>query len=449
MIESFRELADGAREVRLQVKQGDLKVAVVAGAEPYLRWDAHGDAAPEVSRDGDTLRIRQVESWFDRRMDVELQLAASPEVLVAKSGSGEVELSGVVGAVRAESGNGQVVIADVRGELHATTGNGRVAVRAAEGRLRVNTGNGRLELKDVVGAVEATTGNGQVELELAGSSELRVSSGNGDIRVRGGSVLRARLNTGKGDLECSSVLEPGHHTFSTGKGDISALLPPDARARVDLQTGHGDVVSDFALVRVGRTGPMGFGGTRMVGSIGDGEPEIEVSAKTGKGDLRLISADGPSAGRARVSVGFEDRRAWKEQRQAWREARRGWGGLGVDIASTISAEVASAIASGLAGREPPIPPEPPPAPRVEVVVHPRDAGSTSAAAGSTGSASERPAAPAPPPPDMSGAVRSSQTPTGPEPADPTLAVLQAVARGEISPEEAELLLGRRQRGGAA
>jgi hypothetical protein len=443
VIENFRELAEGARELRLQVNQGDLKVTIAPDVEPYLAWDAHGDEAPEVRREGDTLRIRQVESWYGRRMDVELRLPASPETLHAKTGNGDVELTGAVGAVRVDTGNGELKIADVRGELHAATGNGEVEVRRADGSLRVNTGNGKLSLREVAGEIHANTGHGDVSIELNGSTEMRVNSGIGDVEVRGrGSVRSARLNTGKGDLECSAILEPGKHTFNTGFGDITALLAGDARARVDLQTGFGDVVSDFALVRVGRSGPMGFGGSRMVGSIGEGDPEIELSAKTGKGDLRLRSSDGPRAG-----SGGHDRVAYKFK------GKRDWRGLGVDLASTISAEVASAIASSLSGREHEGRTESSELPRVEVL-HATSSSAASASAGesSTGSSpasptQDRPSAPPPPPVDLSGAVRSSQTPTGPDAEDPTLAVLQAVARGEISPKEAEVLLTAPRRGG--
>jgi DUF4097 and DUF4098 domain-containing protein YvlB len=427
MLENLGELTQGAREVRVEVRKGDLTLRVASGAEPHLTWDSHGDPPPVVERSGDVLWIKQVDDFFGHRgMDVKLTLPPA-EVFHLKTGHGDVDASGVTGTLRVESGHGDLEATDSQGELHLSTGHGDVGVHRAEGRLRVNSGNGDVELKGVVGAIDANTGRGEIEVELVGASELRANSGMGEIGVTGGSLLHAKLSTGKGDLECSSPLEPGKHVFNTGFGDVSAMLPADARARVDLQTGFGAVVSDFALVRVGRTGPMGFGGARFVGSIGEGEPEIELSVKTGKGDLKLGRLGGPNGRGAHERVSVDVQAGWKDE-------RRGWRGFGADLAATISAEVASAISSGLGGAPPPPrPPGPPPAPRVEVI-HPRPA-------------------PPPRPPDLSGAVRSTQSPIGPDAPpppgeDPTMVVLQAVARGEVTPEEAELLLkGRRSPGG--
>jgi hypothetical protein len=40
-------------------------------------------------------------------------------------------------------------------------------------------------------------------------------------------------------------------------------------------------------VRVGRSGPLGFGGVRMVGSIGEGEPEVDIALRSSKGQISL------------------------------------------------------------------------------------------------------------------------------------------------------------------
>jgi hypothetical protein len=59
---------------------------------------------------------------------------------------------------------------------------------------------------------------------------------------------------------------------------------------VDAQTSFGQIHSDFPLVRVGRSGPLGFGGVRMVGSIGEGEPEVDIALRSSKGQISLRRA---------------------------------------------------------------------------------------------------------------------------------------------------------------
>jgi hypothetical protein len=73
----------------------------------------------------------------------------------------------------------------------------------------------------------------------------------------------------------------------TDMGAIDLELPATIKARVDAQTSFGQIHSDFPLVRVGRSGPLGFGGVRMVGSIGEGEPEVHIALRSSKGQISL------------------------------------------------------------------------------------------------------------------------------------------------------------------
>jgi hypothetical protein len=66
----------------------------------------------------------------------------------------------------------------------------------------------------------------------------------------------------------------------------------DANAHLDAQTSFGQIHSDFALVRVGRSGSMSFNGTRMVGSLGPAEPDINVVLRTSRGQIELRLKEG-------------------------------------------------------------------------------------------------------------------------------------------------------------
>ncbi|MBA2362170.1 MAG: DUF4097 family beta strand repeat protein [Chloroflexia bacterium] len=392
MTERLEVLAAGAAELRVDLKKGDI---TARGGEVWsLEWTSEGSDAPEIERDGTVLRIRQRNSGFLtggfdlKRLDLRLTVPAGVEAVELRTGLGKVDAEGLHGRLTLTTGNGAVSLRNARGDgslntgngavsieefdgtLIASTGNGRVRVNRLTGTLTLNTGNGTVEVLDVDGRVRASTGNGEVKLtSVAGEVELNSGHGAmeilaprslgvqantamGTIRVDGGSLRSLRANSVMGEILCAARLEPGKYDITSGMGAINVQLPADTHARVDAQTSFGQVDSDFPLVRVGRSGPMGFGGVRMVGSIGEGEPRVELNLRSGKGPIRL----------RRMS------------------------------------EVVS---------------EPRPAPHA----WPR---------------------PEPPPPPHVAALSHQGGPAGPQ--DPTLAVLEAVARGELSPEQAERLL---------
>jgi hypothetical protein len=378
-MEGFVELAAGARELRVILHKGDIVVRVTAGATWSLEWSSDGDVAPEVEREGPVLQVRQPGhgEFFDkgvfvdkghkrvfvgtggffnseagtastestslggsigeivtdalraaggghtRRSDVRITMPPGVEAVELRTGLGRIEAEGVTGRLRlttghgpltlrsargeaeVATGNGEVVLEEYDGTVTATTGNnriqaerlrgtatlhtgnGRVEVRDSEGSIRATTGNGDVTLTAVAGDVEVDTGHGTVEISAPRSPAVRASTGMGSLRVEGGAVRGLRLRSGMGTIACAAALEPGTYEMVTDMGAIDLELPATIRARVDVQTSFGQIHSDFPLVRVGRSGPLGFGGVRMVGSIGEGEPEVDVALRSSKGQISL------------------------------------------------------------------------------------------------------------------------------------------------------------------
>lgn len=427
MSERFEELAAGARELRVELRKGDVEVGAGEDRGWSLEWSSPGSEPPEILREGNAVRVRQRQDGFlpggldAKRMDVRLTLPAGVEDVELRTGLGRVSAEGLHGRMNLttgngamtlrssegnatlNTGNGEVLVEGFAGDATATTGNGRVRINGLEGKLSLNTGNGPVEVLDVEGRVRASTGNGDLRLiSVAGEAEINTGHGQievgaprslsvqattamGGIRIEGGSLTGLRVNSMMGEALCSSALEPGRYELTSGMGTITLYLAPDAPVRVDAQTGFGQVDSDFPLVRVGRSGPMGFGGVRMVGSIGEGEPRVDVSLRSGKGTIRLRRASVPASAQSS-------------------SAR-----------SAPSTDRSSNLPSWFGGGfTPPAPPTPPhhaePAPHPEPAPEPR------------------------PHPDVQPAPR-------PEPSgDPALAVLEAVARGELTPEQAEEML---------
>ncbi len=333
------------------------------------------------------------------------------------TGNGEVTITGTIGGGAVHTGNGSISVESVTGDLHANTGNGQIDVLAGDGSVHAQTGNGEIRVTRPSGEVELRTANGQLVVVEPQSATIRAETHHGQVQIRGGSVRSARLRSGSGDLTCGAVLEQGRHEMQTGKGDITVFLAPDARARIEAQTGKGKVNSEFPLVQVGRSGPAGFGaGLRMVGSIGEGEPQIEVAMRTGKGEIHLRRTGGAGS-EGSVTWGQDDEGrvgAWRfaqeidppharHPHEHRTSSREGWS------VPPPSVGVAGVPPLHMDAPVPPTPPTPPVPPT-------------------------SPVSPMPPVPPVAGGQHDRL--------DSLRAILEAVARGDVSPAEADELLER-------
>ena len=83
-------------------------------------------------------------------------------------------------------------------------------------------------------------------------------------------------------LELGSLVE--RLDVATGSGDVSIVAPAGIGARLEMETGSGNIESDFPL-SVTRTGRH-----HLVGTIGDGKGRVSV--ETGSGSVRLLRAKG-------------------------------------------------------------------------------------------------------------------------------------------------------------
>ncbi len=328
MMERLEELAAGATELQVRLRRGDIDVR--SGDAWGLQWSSETGEEPEVRREGWTLSIRSGATRNGRdtraRLDVKLivpqgvdaaelttgwgsvnvdslrgrlklatghgavSFRCSRGVAEVTTGNGELSIQGYEGRLTATTGNGRARIQGLRGDASLRTGNGGLEVLDSEGRLRVKVGNGDVLISGVGGEAELMTGHGRVEINASRNLAVQATTAHGSIHVDRGIVRSLQLRSTMGSLTSTANLAPGKYDLSTSVGDISIEVPADARARVDAQTSFGQVNSDFPLVRVGRSGPMGFGGVRMVGSTGEGEPELDISLRSGKGRLSLLKA---------------------------------------------------------------------------------------------------------------------------------------------------------------
>lgn len=243
------------RQVDLGMALGDLSVtaggAGQIGLRARLRSDDESELVTVVADGVLTVKNRSDNGWLVRnanRIDVALTIPRDASVVVtAKTGLGDVNVEGVAGVREILTGKGDVRAAGGSSALTIKTGKGDVAVSAWRGDLHVTTGKGDVVVSDLVGGLQMVTGAGDTTVE------------------------RWQANGGAG------------HEIKTGSGDVT-LRQGQARS-LEVNTGRGDCTLQQVALR-SLQGKTGYGDFVIEGDPLGGQWEV----RTGKGDLALALA---------------------------------------------------------------------------------------------------------------------------------------------------------------
>ncbi len=148
--------------------------------------------------------------------DVTVRVPSGTEVIVG-SGSGDVTLTGLLGAVSVTTGSADVEAEDV-GSIDARTASGKLTVEESRGSVRLRTKSSRVRIGRAIGDVHVAAVSGKVDVgEARDSVSIKTVSGNVDVTV-----------TGSGAIGIESV-----------SGKIKIHVPERARPRVELRSMSG------------------------------------------------------------------------------------------------------------------------------------------------------------------------------------------------------------------
>ncbi|MFW6192942.1 MAG: DUF4097 family beta strand repeat-containing protein [Gemmatimonadota bacterium] len=125
-------------------------------------------------------------------------------------------------------------------DLRIESTNGGVDVVGIDGDLELDTTNGGISLADVSGSVRAHTTNGGIDLHLSGSTWR-------------GSGLDAH----------------------TTNGGVRLTVPDGFAARLEAETVHGDIQTDFPITVQGRIGK------ELSGDLNGGGPTVRLETTNG------------------------------------------------------------------------------------------------------------------------------------------------------------------------
>jgi DUF4097 and DUF4098 domain-containing protein YvlB len=184
-------------------------------------------------------------------------------------------------------------------DLH--TGSGDLEVRGDLGSYDLvgDTGSGDVRVEGGLRALSAETGSGDVKAKLtAPATSAKIHTGSGDVNFSGG-CARFEASAGSGNITADGLVGPG--TLETGSGDIEALwsrladgtavkaesgsgrihlgLPANANLSGDLDTGSGDIRSDYPGTSSQKGRHWSFSG---------GPGASRLSVETGSGDIHVV-----------------------------------------------------------------------------------------------------------------------------------------------------------------
>lgn len=435
MSETLTYSAEGVVQLVIETVAADALVRGLAGATDIeITCQRHGPDTPEFVPMGDGVRFT---GGFAERLIVPdtLHIAAEAALgdLRVQQLAGEVSLGDVRGDLRLDQLSGPVLLrhaaADIRAddvaELHIEGGcsgdvrfaGGDLVAETIAGDLRIVEA-GNLRLNNVHGDLALERASGSVEIRQV-SGDARLADVGGPVTLGGvfgdlrsselvGGLLATQVN---GDAFLEGPFAASAEYQVTANGDIQLALPANADLRLTVRAA-GRIRSDVPLT------PVANGTPTFTATVGEGASHLNL---TSRGDLRITQAGASGKGWQGQGGGFG-----VAEGDPFAELHN----LGERIRQQVSASLAAAGINvetgemnwgrGERGRgyrgprsvppEPPVPPVPPARPPT----------------------ASRPAAPERPRPETGESASAT--------AAERLAILKMVQEGQITAEEADLLL---------
>lgn len=265
---------DTVSPVRLYVEVPLGRVRVQLGDTAATRVEVSGRDAEQVTvtLEGQELSVvapKHASRLLGRQHEVDV-VATVPVAsdVAARTGSGDISVTGEAGRVALRSGSGDVLVEVVGGEGRIETGSGDVRVGRVRDELAVKCGSGDVTLDVVEAATVVSTGSGDVVVTRAGAP-VAVKTGSGQVRVVE-ALDDVRTTSGNGDLELVTV-HRGRVDAKTASGDVRVGVVAGVPVFTDVQTVSGRISS----------------GLQGAGRPAEGQAHVEVHATTVSGDVVL------------------------------------------------------------------------------------------------------------------------------------------------------------------
>src|SRR5579862_2789624 len=187
--------------------------------------------------------------------------------VLMRSNSGDLHAEGVKGPLEARTVSGEVRVSDIVGDAVIEGVSGDVEARNIDGNLRVSCVSGGIELSGVHGDVDASGVSGDISRPNGKSRNVRMESVSGNLTYGG------------------TVSSDGRYDLHSHSGDITLRAPADVGSTLSMETFSGSIESEFRIVLKGNSGDHGVSEQHIDTTLGNGGAHITI--ETFSGDIRL------------------------------------------------------------------------------------------------------------------------------------------------------------------
>jgi len=214
--------------------------------------------------------------------DVEVQLPRHSVEAIFRNLVGKLSGENLDGKIKFDSSSGDITIKDSKGELVADTGSGDVKASNLEGSFKCDTGSGDCDLNGFRGeSIECDVGSGDVSVRSVVSRRIKSGTGSGDVRVTDADVEEFLADTGSGSIELQARgSRLTRIKADTGSGDVHLRLDPEATFEALADQGSGEIQNRF------RDAEPIIKNREIIG-YRRGDARIRIDVDTGSGDLVL------------------------------------------------------------------------------------------------------------------------------------------------------------------
>lgn len=219
----------------LRVLAGDDGRVHISGHAKTTDWMGDGDRAevqhvcdsPPITQTGAEVRVgRERDNWRHHvSVDYTIEVPHGYTV-AADSGSGEVEIRGIGGAVTGATGSGDVIASGLSGGARLETGSGEIKADGLSGENRLHSSSGDIHAQlRGAGDVHAETASGSIQLNgVNGGLDAHSSSGN--VEASGKPARAWNVETSSGDIRLHMASGSGFVLEAdTASGDVHTAMP--------------------------------------------------------------------------------------------------------------------------------------------------------------------------------------------------------------------------------
>ena len=249
----------------LRIVAWDRDSLAITGSMP-VGWRFDGGVTRGISGPGRGAKyyIEATSDTYPTAASLELRVPARARVW-AKSGSADIEVSGVTGGLDLNIVGGSVTVTSTPRELNIESMDGDVHVMAGASWLRVKTATGAIDVR-------------------GGSEDAGLSTVSGTVRVVDGRYERGKIETVTGDVEYQGEIGyKGSVDISTHSGRIELRLPPRPNLELDAATVTGAIENSVTSTRA----IPGREGRGMELGFSSGSSDTRIVIRSFKGNIAL------------------------------------------------------------------------------------------------------------------------------------------------------------------